>query len=794
MGVKGLWKIIEEAGRPIHNPESLIGQKIAVDASIWLYQFLRALPPGATGEAYSPLVLAGLFQRICKLLYFGIRPIIVFDGAAPAVKLKTIKERTLRRGQAEERHRRMARKIIAAQLHLEELRLKQEAEGHSEKKEEKLHPVSSPAIDDFDSLGFDSVFDEESHGADDIKRPEFILDPQYVASIDVFSADFNKLPLAAQQEILLAKRDAVLREHVHSLRQREIRDGPLPALDFSNFQVEALVKRRKITEKLHEVNEGATFDFEGDYALSARFREQMEDARRIASDANRRYLLVKKSSGGYFLDSTVQDPPTMAEKDNKGYNAEAENVITKDGVDSIFGSPSECTATDNPMETYVLAKATSSLRGEPSIQVNDGLSLDVEEYTRYVEDNRLQPIADSFDISPSGENKRKAAPLSVVDLDLGPESSFSCDPQTTDASSVEPLAVQTLNSVIPTATFVGASESSKIAETTVIAHEPPKDVLESGDDRSEAGNFVEEMEGIYQEMGSLKEVSNQEKIEQLRREIALLRDEQRSSSNLSHSTSIDIELLEDFQQLLTIMGVPWMFAPAEAEAQCAYFQSTNIADGIITDDSDVFLFNGDRVYRHFFTASKRITLFLRRDIEREIKFDVEKLRVLAILLGCDYSAGISGIGPIKAQQLVNTIAKTGASSSEQFLSITEDGLKYGKWPILPDGSDFSGEDKKFLNRLSIQCAIGEKRALYDPAALEAYRKPLIEEVGNSREFKFSWKVLQDLTSLNSFLVAKLNWSPETIKKIVDPIISKQISMNSRLNSGQLLMDSFIYKK
>jgi DNA excision repair protein ERCC-5 len=34
--------------------------------------------------------IAGLFNRICKLLYFRIKPVFVFDGEAPLLKKMTI--------------------------------------------------------------------------------------------------------------------------------------------------------------------------------------------------------------------------------------------------------------------------------------------------------------------------------------------------------------------------------------------------------------------------------------------------------------------------------------------------------------------------------------------------------------------------------------------------------------------------------------------------------------------------------------------------------------------------------
>ena len=103
MGVTGLWQILSPAGRPV-SLESLDGQVLAVDISIWLNQAICAMRD-SSGHAISNAHLLNLYQRLCKLMYFHIRPVFVFDGTPPALKQSTLRARRQRKEAArEERH------------------------------------------------------------------------------------------------------------------------------------------------------------------------------------------------------------------------------------------------------------------------------------------------------------------------------------------------------------------------------------------------------------------------------------------------------------------------------------------------------------------------------------------------------------------------------------------------------------------------------------------------------------------------------------------------------------------
>ena len=90
----------------------------------------------------------------------------------------------------------------------------------------------------------------------------------------------------------------------------------------------------------------------------------------------------------------------------------------------------------------------------------------------------------------------------------------------------------------------------------------------------------------------------------------------------------------------------------EAEAQCAELVHLGLVEGIITDDSDVFLFGGNRVFRNMFNQSKTVECFLSSDLVRELGLDRGTLIRLAHLLGSDYTEGLAGVGPVVAMELV----------------------------------------------------------------------------------------------------------------------------------------------
>ncbi|XP_052206198.1 flap endonuclease 1-like isoform X2 [Diospyros lotus] len=108
MGIKGLMKLLaENAPNSIKEQklESYSGRKIALDASMSIYQFLIVVGRRGTelltneaGQVTSHL--QGMFTRTIRLLEAGLEPIYVFDGKPPGLKKQEIAKRFSKRADA----------------------------------------------------------------------------------------------------------------------------------------------------------------------------------------------------------------------------------------------------------------------------------------------------------------------------------------------------------------------------------------------------------------------------------------------------------------------------------------------------------------------------------------------------------------------------------------------------------------------------------------------------------------------------------------------------------------------
>lgn len=103
--------------------------------------------------------------------------------------------------------------------------------------------------------------------------------------------------------------------------------------------------------------------------------------------------------------------------------------------------------------------------------------------------------------------------------------------------------------------------------------------------------------------------------------------------------SISNRMSNDCQELLRLFGMPYIVAPMEAEAQCAFLNAVDLTNGTITDDSDIWLFGGRTVYKNFFAQNKHVLEYRAEQIEQRFNCNRGKLIQLACLVGSDYTTG-----------------------------------------------------------------------------------------------------------------------------------------------------------
>merc|ERR1712154_591069 len=112
---------------------------------------------------------------------------------------------------------------------------------------------------------------------------------------------------------------------------------------------------------------------------------------------------------------------------------------------------------------------------------------------------------------------------------------------------------------------------------------------------------------------------------------------------------------EDCKQLLTFMGIPYVDAPCEAEAQCAALVKAGKVFATGTEDMDSLTFGSSVVLRHLTFSEARKMPIKEYNLNRllsELELSQDEFIDLCILLGCDYCDSIRGIGPKRAIELI----------------------------------------------------------------------------------------------------------------------------------------------
>ena len=606
MGVKGLWEILDEAKcyTEIIDLSALRGKVLAVDVSIWLYQFIKAVPSSIAHkhDEVSPLVIGGLFQRVCRLLHHGIRPIFVFDGAAPTLKCETIKQRQALKRSCDADYQRVAKKLLRNRMKLAAL----DSDTLEEKpKEAKILPPIDQFLDLTDS---EEEIDSSELGLDDDSRffESFITDSDAFMDIDINSADFKRLPFHIQEQILFGYRKRTLNSMEPGLSdtQRPSLSSPEASLEFSKAQVESVIKRRRLMCALESIR--------GTSLIAAEDASAKSKERHVASNSEKAFVFVKNSRAGWsFVPET--------EADEKKH-IETEPVKEEDAADdddaefmaSLFGN----NRTEDPVPSQPLSKPECSALTVASVHT----------------DIAGPETAQEEAIITMPSSKTKIQLKEIYERFIFEEESNA---------NREPEAV------------MSTALAGKEAEPPVVASAISTPVLP---ERGEGAVLDQELESFVKSAVD-GDTNYSDLMAQLQQERDSLYAEFESLQTASATPTK--ALTSAFMQLLHDFGLPFIVSPFEAEAQCAALDG--IVDGVISDDSDCLLFGATRVYRHVF-AKSGCKLYCAATVSRQ--FTRADLIVLAHLLGCDYCVGVSHFGPKRAVELLKTIKTLSGCSTD----------------------------------------------------------------------------------------------------------------------------------
>ena len=222
------------------------------DVSIWLNQAVKGYRD-KSGNAVTNAHLLGLFHRICKLMFYRIKPVFVFDGKAPDLKKETLQRRRIRKGDASKKAKVASRKILdnyvrsqAVQAHLKQQThainkvLSKGQEGlqsvlHNRAKKQEKDLFELPPAPESETLDTISSDSEEDEFRDDLLRQLNVTD---IHHMDVTSSQFKSLPKELQYEVL-----SDLTERRKENSWNKMHEMPKSGSGFSGFQMQRLVNR-----------------------------------------------------------------------------------------------------------------------------------------------------------------------------------------------------------------------------------------------------------------------------------------------------------------------------------------------------------------------------------------------------------------------------------------------------------------------------------------------------------------------------------------------------------------------
>ena len=146
-------------------------------------------------------------------------------------------------------------------------------------------------------------------------------------------------------------------------------------------------------------------------------------------------------------------------------------------------------------------------------------------------------------------------------------------------------------------------------------------------------------------------------------------DTETARTKAQQTTRLDSNMVLEAKKLLDLLGIPWVDAPSEGEAQVAALLNQGMVDYGASQDFDTVLFGASKFIRNLTLSGRRKLPKQQKWVEvspeiidleasfQKLELNREQLIDVAILMGTDFNPGIDGVGPKRGLKLIQEFGK-----------------------------------------------------------------------------------------------------------------------------------------
>jgi len=164
----------------------------------------------------------------------------------------------------------------------------------------------------------------------------------------------------------------------------------------------------------------------------------------------------------------------------------------------------------------------------------------------------------------------------------------------------------------------------------------------------------------------------------------------KAKTKAQQTSRVTDEIIQQSKELLESLGIPYIQAPSEGEAQASYMVKKGDAYAVGSQDFDCLLIGSPVLVRNLTSSGRRklpgkeaYTKVYPKQIRlkpnlKSLGITHKQLVDMAILIGTDFNDGVRGIGPKKSLKLIkkvgnieNAIATFGGENAPTFEEIKE---------------------------------------------------------------------------------------------------------------------------